>query len=54
LPVPQTLEEASDRVWKDLRSQALEKVKSANLTYLRARAEVVVTPDYAALSDHAP
>jgi parvulin-like peptidyl-prolyl isomerase len=54
LPVPQTLEEASDRLWKDVRSQALEKAKAANLSYLRARAEIVVAPDYAALSGHAP
>lgn len=45
-PVPQTFAEASDRVWKDVRNEALDKVRAANLAYLRARAQIVVTSDY--------
>ena len=53
LPVPQTFEQASDRVWKDVTDQALAKVRAANLAYLRARAEIVVASDSVAGADGA-
>ena len=54
LPVPQTFAQASDRVWKDVTNQALDKVRAANLAYLRARAEIAVAPDYVAASGDTP
>jgi len=54
LPVPQTFEEASDRVWKDVTNEALDKVRAANLAYLRSRAEIVVAPDNAAVPGETP
>jgi hypothetical protein len=43
-PVPQTFEEASNRVWTDARNEAQAKVRSANLAYLRSRADIMVAP----------
>jgi parvulin-like peptidyl-prolyl isomerase len=47
LPVPQTFEQASDRVWSDLKKEAQAKVQAANLAYLRSRADIVIAPEYA-------
>jgi parvulin-like peptidyl-prolyl isomerase len=46
-PVPQTFELASNRVWTDLKGEAQAKVRTANVAYLRGRADIVVAPDYA-------
>lgn len=47
LPVSQTFEQASNRVWADVKRDAEAKVRAANLAYLRGRADIVVAPDYA-------
>jgi parvulin-like peptidyl-prolyl isomerase len=47
LPVSQTFEQASDRVWADVKHEAEAKVRAANLVYLHGRADIVVAPDYA-------
>ncbi len=44
-PVPQTFEQAANRVWTDLKSEAQAKVRAANLLYLRSRADIRVAPD---------
>jgi parvulin-like peptidyl-prolyl isomerase len=46
-PVPQTFEQASNRVWADIKREAEAKVHAANLVYLRGRADILVAPDYA-------
>ena len=46
-PLAQTYEEASNRVWNDLKSEAQAKVNAANLSYLRSRADIIVAPEYA-------
>jgi parvulin-like peptidyl-prolyl isomerase len=47
LPVPQTYEEAANRVWTDLKNESEAKVRAANLAYLRSRADIVVAPELA-------
>jgi peptidyl-prolyl cis-trans isomerase C len=46
-PVQQTLEEASNQVWMDVKKEAQAKVRSANLTYLRSRADIILSPEVA-------
>jgi parvulin-like peptidyl-prolyl isomerase len=46
-PVSQTFEQASNRVWADVKREAEAKVRGANLVYLHSRADIVVAPDYA-------
>jgi parvulin-like peptidyl-prolyl isomerase len=46
-PVPQNFEAASDRVWTDVKNEAQAKVRSANLAYLRSRADIMVAPEFA-------
>jgi parvulin-like peptidyl-prolyl isomerase len=46
-PVAQTFEQATNRVWTDVKREAQAKVRAANLAYLRGRADIVVAPDYA-------
>ena len=46
-PVPQTFEEASNQVWTDVKKEAQAKVRSANLTYLRSRADIILAPEFA-------
>jgi hypothetical protein len=46
LPVPQSFEQASDRVWSDLKKEAQAKVQAANLAYLRSRADIMIAPEY--------
>jgi parvulin-like peptidyl-prolyl isomerase len=46
-PVPQTFEEASNQVWTDVKKEAQAKVRSANLTYLRNRADILLAPEFA-------
>ena len=45
-PVPQSFEEASNRVWTDVKKDAQTQVRAANLAYLRSRADIVVAPEY--------
>lgn len=45
-PVAQTFEEATNRIWMDVRLAAEERVRAANLAYLHGRANIVVAPDY--------
>lgn len=45
-PVPQSFEEATNRVWTDVKTAAQNKVRAANLVYLRSRADIVVAPGY--------
>jgi parvulin-like peptidyl-prolyl isomerase len=45
--IPLTYEQASSRVWNDVKLAAEAKVRDANLEYLRNRADIVVAPDYA-------
>jgi hypothetical protein len=44
-PVQQTLAEASNQVWTDVKKEAQAKVRSANLTYLRSRADIILAPE---------
>jgi parvulin-like peptidyl-prolyl isomerase len=46
-PVQQTLEEASNQVWTDVKKEAQANVRTANLTFLRSRADIIVTPELA-------
>jgi len=46
-PVQQTFEEASNQVWTDVKKEAQAKVRSANLTYLRSRADIILAPELA-------
>jgi parvulin-like peptidyl-prolyl isomerase len=46
-PVQQTLEEASNQVWTDVKKEAQANVRSANLTFLRGRADIILTPELA-------
>jgi parvulin-like peptidyl-prolyl isomerase len=46
-PVKQTFEEASNQVWTDVKKEAQAKVRSANLTYLRSRADIILAPELA-------
>jgi parvulin-like peptidyl-prolyl isomerase len=46
-PVQQTLEEASNQVWTDVKKEAQANVRSANLTFLRSRADIILTPELA-------
>lgn len=41
-PVPQTFEQATNRVWLDVKNEAKTRVRAANLSYLRSRADIVV------------
>jgi parvulin-like peptidyl-prolyl isomerase len=47
LPVHQTFEEASNQIWTDVKKEAQGKVRSANLTYLRSRADIILAPEFA-------
>jgi parvulin-like peptidyl-prolyl isomerase len=44
-PVPQSFEQASDRVWSDLKTAAQAKVRAANINYLRGRADILLSTD---------
>lgn len=46
-PVAQNFEEASNRVWTDLKNEAQAKVNAANIAYLRSRADIIVAPELA-------
>jgi parvulin-like peptidyl-prolyl isomerase len=46
-PVAQSFEEASNRVWTDLKNEAQSKVNAANISYLRSRADIIIAPEYA-------
>jgi parvulin-like peptidyl-prolyl isomerase len=46
-PVAQNFDEASNRVWTDLKNEAQAKVNAANIAYLRSRADIVVAPGFA-------
>jgi parvulin-like peptidyl-prolyl isomerase len=46
-PVSQTFDQASNRVWADVKRDAESNVRAANLAYLHGRADIVVAPDYA-------
>ncbi len=46
-PVPETFDEAQNRVWTDVKTAAQNKVRAANLLYLHGRADIVVAPDVA-------
>jgi parvulin-like peptidyl-prolyl isomerase len=46
-PVQQTFEEASNQIWTDVKKEAQAKVRSANLTYLRSRADIILAPEFA-------
>ena len=45
-PVAQSFEEATNRVWTDVKTAAQNKVRAANLVYLHSRADIVIAPDY--------
>ncbi len=45
-PVPQSFEQAGNRVWTDLNKDAQTQVRAANLAYLRSRADILVAPEY--------
>jgi hypothetical protein len=45
--VQQTFEEASNQVWSDVKKEAQAKVRAANLTYLRSRADIILAPELA-------
>jgi parvulin-like peptidyl-prolyl isomerase len=46
-PVQQTFEEAGNQVWTDVKKEAQAKVRSANLSYLRSRADIILAPEFA-------
>jgi hypothetical protein len=46
-PVQQTFEEASNQVWTDVKKEAQARVRSANLAYLRSRADIILAPELA-------
>jgi parvulin-like peptidyl-prolyl isomerase len=46
-PVAQNFEEATNRVWTDLKNEAQLKVNAANITYLKSRADIIVAPELA-------
>jgi parvulin-like peptidyl-prolyl isomerase len=46
-PIGQTFEEASNQVWTDVKKEAQAKVRSANLAYLRSRADIMTAPEFA-------
>jgi parvulin-like peptidyl-prolyl isomerase len=46
-PVRQTFEEASNQLWTDVKKEAQARVRSANLTYLRSRADIILAPEFA-------
>jgi parvulin-like peptidyl-prolyl isomerase len=46
-PVHQTFEEASNQLWTDVKKDAQARVRSANLTYLRSRADIILAPEFA-------
>ncbi len=46
-PVAQTFEEASNQVWTDVKKEAQATVRSANLAYLRSRADIMTAPEFA-------
>lgn len=44
-PVAQTFEEATNRIWTDVKNEARAKVNAANIAYLRSRADIIVAPE---------
>jgi hypothetical protein len=46
-PVAQNFEEASNRIWTDLKNEAQAKVNAANIAYLKSRADIIVAPELA-------
>jgi parvulin-like peptidyl-prolyl isomerase len=46
-PVAQNFDEASNRVWTDIKNEAQAKVNAANIAYLKSRADIIVAPDMA-------
>jgi parvulin-like peptidyl-prolyl isomerase len=46
-PVAQSFEEATNKVWTDLKNEAQAKVNASNVAYLRSRADILIAPDYA-------
>jgi parvulin-like peptidyl-prolyl isomerase len=46
-PVQQSLEEASNQVWTDVKKEAQARVRAANLSYLRSRADIILAPELA-------
>jgi parvulin-like peptidyl-prolyl isomerase len=46
-PVAQSFNEAQNRVWTDVKTEAQAKVNAANLAYLRSRADILLAPEYA-------
>jgi parvulin-like peptidyl-prolyl isomerase len=46
-PVAQNFEEASNRIWTDIKNEAQAKVNAANIAYLKSRADIVVAPELA-------
>jgi parvulin-like peptidyl-prolyl isomerase len=45
-PVPQSFDEAQNRVWADIKTEAQARVRAANLVYLRNRADIMTSPEY--------
>jgi len=52
-PVPQSFDQASDRVWSDLKNLAQTEVRAANIRYLRSRADILLSADARALEEPA-
>lgn len=46
-PVAQNFDEASNRVWTDIKNEAQAKVNAANIAYLKSRADIIVAPEMA-------
>jgi PPIC-type PPIASE domain len=46
-PVAQNFDEATNRVWTDLKNEAQTKVNAANIAYLKSRADIIVAPELA-------
>jgi parvulin-like peptidyl-prolyl isomerase len=45
-PVARAFEQAQAQVWTDLKQEAQNKVRAANLSYLRSRADILIAPEF--------
>ena len=53
IPVQQDYATAADRVWTDYKDEAQARVRQANISYLRSRADILLSPEARELSPHA-
>jgi len=51
LPVQEDYATAADRVWMDYKDEAQARVREANVSYLRSRADILLSPEARELED---